>query len=344
MKINVHYDNKTKTTKVETLIKRTTAEKKTFQLTENGEHTIIIEGYNSVGGHCSKRFDGQKYKIDKEIPSVPTLTGNPNRWVNYSFPLTGRTKEEYSGIDYWQYSYDKRNWTTYNNSSKNPFTTTDFSAERNQNVYIRTIDKAGNISQPASSKIQIDKTKPTISFTTPPGPHKNNGGIRAYGKCSDNRGGSGVANFTGNGTYIGSPTENKSVTLGCSDKAGNYNTATRNFSVMYKSRIAACGVERYKYKKSSACGAASCGSCQRYVQVSKNIKEYKETCAGTTCSQGTRVNCKIVPTHMPQFQLTCKVNSTQLQYYWCTSSQYCGWNGCRHQNHGVESYKSCWHY
>ena len=301
-----HYDNKTKTTKVKTLIKRTTSEKKTFSLTENGEHTIIIEGYNSVGGYCSKRFDNQVYKIDKEVPSAPVLEGNPNKWVNYSFSLTGTTKEEYSGINYWQYSYDRSNWTTYASSSKNPFTTTAFSAERNQNVYIRTVDKAGNISQPASSRIKIDKTKPTVSFTTGPGPHKNNGGIRVYGKCSDNKGGSGVARFTGNGTFVSSPTKNTPVTLGCSDNAGNYSSLTNYFYVQY-------------YSVSNQCGSYACNP-------------YKCNCTTTTS-----VNCDLTETWSIG---KCKEAGGWME------DRYCCWNykktkcdTCYHT-----CYNSCWHY
>ena len=184
-----YYDNKNKRTTNKVLIKKTGDASRRFTLSENGEHFITVEAYNSVGGSCTKTIPNS-YKVDKEKPRVTALEGNPERWVNYNFSLTGRTDEGYSGVNYWQYSYDQRNWITYANSAKNVFTTTPFSAERNQNVYIRVIDKVGNISGAKSSLIRIDKTRPTVWFTTNKDVYQSNSGINVYGACNDNSGGS----------------------------------------------------------------------------------------------------------------------------------------------------------
>jgi len=339
-----HYDNKTKKTKTSVLIKRTTSGQKTYTLSDNGEHSIIVEGYNSVGGHCTKTLN--TYKVDKEKPTTPKITGNPGKWVNYNFSLNVSTKEEYSGIKHWQYSYDARSWTTYANSAKTTFTTTPFSAERNQYVYIRTEDVAGNISSASSSRIQIDKTPPTVRFTTSPGPHNSNSGINVYATCTDNRGGSGVKTLPGNGAHVGSPTTGTVRTIGCYDNAGNYNSVSQSFSVKYYSRNSVCGVELYYYRQSSACGAATCGRCPRRVAY-----QQKTTCVNTNGHNGNCCPSGWTPHfggHYPGDNGTsariCTRTAYRTEYYTCTSSTYCGWRGCRHPNHGVELYKNCWHF
>lgn len=153
-------DNATKRITNKNLAKKTTSTKKTFTLKDNGTHELKIKGYNSAGKSCTVK-QIYTYKIDKEKPKQPTLTGNPGKWTNKSFKLTGTTVEKYSGVAYWEYSYDQKDWTKYANSEKEKFTTTNFSKDRNQYVYIRVHDKAGNTSATSKSKIQIDKTPPT---------------------------------------------------------------------------------------------------------------------------------------------------------------------------------------
>lgn len=107
----------------------------------------------------------QKVRIDT-VPKKPTIS-NPTKekWVNYNFSLQVKTASPKDLIGYWQYSYDKKSWVTYSNSATNDFTTTAFSKERNQNVYIRVCSKYGSCSDPASTKIRIDKTPPVIEIT-----------------------------------------------------------------------------------------------------------------------------------------------------------------------------------
>lgn len=345
-----HYDNANRSSKVNILSKRTTAKTKSFTLTENGEHTITVDAYNSVGGHCSKTYSAQIYKIDKEKPfnvSISNPTGG--NWTNRNFSLTVSAKEQYSGIDRWQYSYDRNNWVNYPKpaSSKTTYVTTPFSAERNQNAYIRAIDVAGNISSVSSTRIRIDKTKPSVSFTTGSGPHNSNSGIRVYGRCSDNAGGSGVNRLTGNGAGVGSPTRGTSRTIGCYDNAGNYSSVSRTFRVRYYSRNYACGVELYYYRRSSACGAATCGSCKRteaYQQQTHCINTNGSN--GNCCPPGWKPH---VGGYYPgsgngSSARICTRTAYRTVYYTCTSATYCGWRGCRHSSHGIERYRNCWHY
>lgn len=121
-------------------------------------------------GNCSSS-SSTTIKIDTKPPTQPSIT-NPfaNKWYNSKdksdYELTCSTTENQngSGIDYWQYKYANTDWTTYKNSNTTSFVTTPFIAERNEDVYIRTCDKAGNCSKTASTKIQIDKNPPTVQF------------------------------------------------------------------------------------------------------------------------------------------------------------------------------------
>lgn len=98
-------------------------------------------------------------------PATPTISNPTNgNWVNYNFALTVKTTTASSSIGYWQYKYAATNWTTYKNSATNNFKTTDFSAERNELVYIRVCTMSGECSDSASTYIRIDKTKPTLWY------------------------------------------------------------------------------------------------------------------------------------------------------------------------------------
>ena len=98
-------------------------------------------------------------KIDKTPPVTPTII-NPNagKWSTKDFSLELSSSDSGSGIKHFQYKYTKdKKWEPYANSNKNKFTTTPFSAERNEPVYIQSCDNAGNCSQSSSTQIKIVK-------------------------------------------------------------------------------------------------------------------------------------------------------------------------------------------
>ena len=130
------------------------------------QQNIYMRAVDKAGNISSKSMS-TTLKIDKTKPMKPVLT-NPTKgnWVNYNFSVKATTKEEGAGVAYWQYSYDEKNWTTYKDSATSSFTTTPFSKERNQLVYMRVVDKAGNISPTANTRIRIDKTAPVWSIAS----------------------------------------------------------------------------------------------------------------------------------------------------------------------------------
>ena len=212
----------------------------------DGEVTISISGgkvLDKLGnGNEAVKFDPD-IKFDNTPPSKPVID-NPSKenWINSSFGLTLHTKEEGSGVDHWQYTYNGNNnnasstgsnhsndWVIYSESALEDFTTSPFSAERDQLVYVIACDKAGNCSEKSSTYIRIDKTKPTCSINVSPSGYAKEVTLTVSGKDarsgladspyswdSENNGYGTVATkkVTANGTY----------TAWVKDKAGNTNS------------------------------------------------------------------------------------------------------------------------
>ena len=168
---------------------------------------IIKAFISDKTGNSSNKEDNIN-KIDNTPPNKPTIT-NPNirnnivQWVNKGFKLTVSSKDEDSGIKYYQYTYNAdatttgtdntKNWVTYSNSNKNTYTTTEFSTQRNQNVYIRVCDNVENCSDKNSTKIQIDTTAPTISGVSYSGLAVNSVSLSISG--ANDTGGSGIKGY-----------------------------------------------------------------------------------------------------------------------------------------------------
>ena len=157
--------------------------------TYNKEDEVVnIVVRDKVGNKSSQTF--KLDKVDVTGPDKPNITNPTNgNWVNYDFALTVSSNDKRSGLGDWYYSYDNNNWTKYNNSTgKNPFTTTNFTKERNQEVYIRVCDKLGNCSKSSSTYIRIDKTKPTC-VSSGGSTSWTNSSRTLVGTCSDSRSG-----------------------------------------------------------------------------------------------------------------------------------------------------------
>ena len=135
---------------------------KTFTVDYMDEYVSPGTVYDNVGH--STVCPVQRVRMDT-IPKKPTISNPTNgNWVNYDFSLQVKTESPSDLIGYWQYSYDQEDWITYSDSATNNFTTTPFSKERNQYVYIRVCSKYGSCSEAASTRIRIDKTPPNSPY------------------------------------------------------------------------------------------------------------------------------------------------------------------------------------
>lgn len=203
---------------------------------------------DAANNTMSSDAKSQDVYLDNEPPVFDKLTNPSNgEWTKNDFALTMEAHDDLSGIGYYQYRYptstneNDKAWVNYSNSDKNKYVTPKFTSDKNMLLEARVCDKAGNCSDPKSTNIKLDKTKPKCVIT------KSNtgttGGINAVGSCSDD--GSGCVSSDVTYTDI---TSNVSYTV--SDKVGNTNKCTVK-------------VETYQCNgRSYICGSYACGSYQ----------------------------------------------------------------------------------
>lgn len=136
----------------------------------DGSWTFYVRACDSLG-NCSVSAPTYWIGRDTVAPSIASITNSyGSDWKNSAstknYVLALNATETGSGIDYWAYSYTKDSWNTYANSSSLSYTTTPFTTERNQSVYIKVCDKVGNCNTTGESMIKIDMTSPEISTPT----------------------------------------------------------------------------------------------------------------------------------------------------------------------------------
>jgi len=132
------------------------ATNKTYTATETGVYKVKIT--NGVG---SQSVTSPEYnaRVDKVKPVISKIDNPTNEnWTDKNFAVTLTVTETQSMIDYYQYKYEDTDWKKYENSNTSPFTTTDFSKERDEYVYFQVVDIAGNKSEIVKTMIRIDKT------------------------------------------------------------------------------------------------------------------------------------------------------------------------------------------
>ena len=120
--------------------------------------------YQAVGGNGkSSSISTYTAKVDTSSPTAPTITNSSKgNWTNSDVTTSlNSTDSGGSGIAKYQikYSGTSNAWK----DASNPDT---WSAERNETIYYRAVDNAGNTSTSSSTNIKIDKTPPRIDFTS----------------------------------------------------------------------------------------------------------------------------------------------------------------------------------
>ena len=159
--------------------------------------------YDNVGNKTDCPANQHVHIADKlEEPIISNPTGG--NWVNYDFSLDVKTPNNNVKVAYWQWRYANTGWNTYSNSAKNQFTTTPYSAERNELTYTRYCVSDSKCSPEASTTIRIDKTAPSITVSNRiMGPSPSNSGHKCYINLYYEDWGSGLhyRDITGNVTF-----------------------------------------------------------------------------------------------------------------------------------------------
>ena len=118
---------------------------------------IVIKVRDNVGNITTNTINITK--IDKTVPGILKVDGNPTAWTKSSAKLTVSATSN-GGSEVISYSFD--NGTSWQPSNQKEFTS-------NQTVYVRAKDEAGNISLAETVKItKVDQIKPTVKVTGNP--------------------------------------------------------------------------------------------------------------------------------------------------------------------------------
>ncbi len=142
------------------------------KFTTERDSYYYFRAYDKAGNYSS--YTSTRVRIDKTKPSnsLSVTNSSSGEWTNQNVVLeiTGATDTGTykSGAYKVQYSYDQSSWMEdWDSDSTISKVKGTWSAERNNTVYFRVLDLAGNISNVSSSttKVRIDKTNPNGSLT-----------------------------------------------------------------------------------------------------------------------------------------------------------------------------------
>ncbi|MGX4585319.1 alpha/beta fold hydrolase [Paenibacillus chitinolyticus] len=122
-------------------------------ITTEGETKIYARSIDKLG-HIGASSD-ITIRIDKTAPSTPLLAISNSKWTTSNVPFSVVSGKDFlSGVYRTEYKLNSGNWTEY----VSPVTV---DTEGITTVYVRTIDRAGNVSSEVSGTIQIDRTEPS---------------------------------------------------------------------------------------------------------------------------------------------------------------------------------------
>ena len=121
---------------------------------------IVIKVRDNVGNITTNTINITK--IDKTVPGILKVDGNPTEWTKNSAKLTASATSN-GGSEVIGYSFtNDASKTDWQPSNQKEFTS-------NQTVYVRAKDEAGNISLAEKVKIiNVDQIKPTVKITGNP--------------------------------------------------------------------------------------------------------------------------------------------------------------------------------
>ena len=210
--------------------------------------------YTSNGTLIAKTADGINYKqgssltisgVDNTSPTKPNVTLKLNNasgsaytsgtWTNNSVYVELSSTDTGSGIDH--YEWYESGWTTREMTTTGGVTSITYTAERNETIRLRAVDKAGNISEETSAVIKIDKTKPTCTNSGDSTTWTSGNRTITWG-CSDTLSGCKTGYTGGSQTYT---TSTKTATIASytiKDNAGNETTCPQRTADVYVDKTA----------------------------------------------------------------------------------------------------------
>ncbi len=190
-----------------------------FEATKNG---ILYVNAKDETGNISPTFEYIISRFDETAPTVPQVTGNPDGWSQTDITITALSTDGQSGVAAYSFSTEKGiyNWQTENVKT---FT-------ESATVYVYAKDHKGNISEPNTVQIQIDKTAPAKATVSGNATNWTNSVVLTVNNAADDISGLDAAAYsfsTSETEYEWQAENSKSFTTNCTvyvhirDAAGN---------------------------------------------------------------------------------------------------------------------------
>ncbi len=117
-------------------------------------------------GAVSPSSDMFTIRIDKTGPTLSISNDSGGNWVNRNVSISTSASDNGVGMNKIEYSYNNSNWYSDWSNSSSTSTYGVWSANRNNTVYIRAMDKLGNIST-SQTAVRIDKDPPIYTSVAP---------------------------------------------------------------------------------------------------------------------------------------------------------------------------------
>lgn len=186
-----------------------------FTLTEDGTHTVTYWAIDNAGNAEYREARPIKAEATPPIttPVVPPPPADGNDYYRDCVPVKLTAAASDSGIAVTEYSLDNgKTWQTYNG---------EFPVCATVTVTYRTISNAGNVEEPKTITINIDRMPPVITANVSPAPNANgwhNTDVTVAFTCTDS--GSGIAQCP-QPIVVTTEGAGQVITGAAKDKAGN---------------------------------------------------------------------------------------------------------------------------
>ena len=160
--------------------------------------TVYAEATDIAGNKVTASLDIKN--IDKTKPTIDSITNPSNgNWTKDDLKITLNGTDNESGIKEFQW-YENGTWTTRALTTNGNTGTITYTAERDESIRYRVVDKAGNISDEKTTTLKIDKGLPTVTITPNGGtnyvmPTSGKATIRATLNASDSKSGLNILQY-----------------------------------------------------------------------------------------------------------------------------------------------------
>ena len=227
------------TTNGTTPTKDSTKYSASFTVSNNCKINYLYTDGTNIGGAGTVNIGN----IDKTAPVLSTITNSTNgNWTNDKVVLSWTITENGSGIEKVEYSSNGTTWSGNLNSTEwYGLTRTN---ARNDKLYFRVTDKAGNVSNVNGTTLKIDKTAPTINSLTSANWTNSTNGVVLTGKATDNTSGISYYQFSTSSSLTASSGGWTAITNTTSQVTQTYSAKSDNTTYYFYVKDAANNVTK----------------------------------------------------------------------------------------------------